>query len=104
MDNANTNTEKISDNKNENIKTIEKPPKIKISDLYAILHLHHCSEVIIRQYPNVKSYKSISVPRIFRFFCEYSLFNNSSTLREKCRYSELFWSIFSPHTEKYGPE
>ena len=55
MDNANTNTEKISDNKNENIKTIEKPPQIKISDLYAILHLHHCSEDIIRQYPNVKS-------------------------------------------------
>ena len=68
MGNANTNTEKISDNNNENIKIIEKPPQIKISDLYAILHLHHYREVIIRQYANARSHKSISVARICRFF------------------------------------
>ena len=68
MGNANTNTEKISDNNNENIKIIEKPPQIKRSDLYAILHLHHYREVIIRQYANVRSHKSISVARICRFF------------------------------------
>ena len=26
------------------------------------------------------------------------------TLREKCPYSELFWSVFSPNAGKYGPE
>ena len=26
------------------------------------------------------------------------------TLREKCLYSELFWSVFSPNAGKYGPE
>ena len=51
---SNTNSEKIFDN-NENIKTIEKLPQIKISDLSIILYLHHCSEVVIRQYSNVRS-------------------------------------------------
>ena len=27
-----------------------------------------------------------------------------SPLREKCPYSELFWSVFSPNAGKYGPE
>ena len=26
------------------------------------------------------------------------------TLRKKCPYSELFWFVFSPNVEKYGPE
>ena len=26
------------------------------------------------------------------------------TLREKCPYSEFFWSVFSPNAGKYGPE
>ena len=26
------------------------------------------------------------------------------SLRKKCPYSELFWSIFSPNEGKYGPE
>ena len=26
------------------------------------------------------------------------------TLREKCPYSEFFWSVFSPNVGKYGPE
>ena len=50
----NNNSEKIFDNNNENIKTIKKLPQVKISDSSILLHLHHCSEVIIRQYPNVK--------------------------------------------------
>ena len=25
------------------------------------------------------------------------------TLREKCPYSEIFWSVFSPNAGKYGP-
>ena len=25
-------------------------------------------------------------------------------LREKCPYSEFFWSVFSPNAGKYGPE
>ena len=54
MDKSNTNLEKIFDSKNENIKTIEKFPQVKISDLSIILYLHHCSEVIISQYSNVK--------------------------------------------------
>ena len=54
MDKFNTNPEKIFDN-NENIKTIEKLSQIKISGLSIILYLHHCSEVIIRQYSNVRS-------------------------------------------------
>ena len=54
MDKSNTNLEKIFDSKNENIKTIEKFLQVKISDLSIILYLHHCSEVIIRQYSNVK--------------------------------------------------
>ena len=28
----------------------------------------------------------------------------STTLRKKCPYSELFWSVFSPNVGKYGPE
>ena len=56
MDKSNTNSEKIFDNNNEKkIKTIERLPQVKISDLSIILYLHHCSEVIIRQYSNVKS-------------------------------------------------
>ena len=57
MDKSNTNSEEILDNNDENIKTIEKLPRIKISNLSIILYLHHCSEFIIRQYPNIKSYK-----------------------------------------------
>ena len=57
MDKSNTNSEKIFDNNNENIKTIEKLPQVKISNLSIILYLHHCSEVIICQYSNVKSQK-----------------------------------------------
>ena len=64
MDKSNTNSEKIFDNNNENIKIIEKLSQIKLSDLSTIifaklspLYLHHCSEFIIRQYFNVKSYK-----------------------------------------------
>ena len=55
MDKSNINTEKIFDDNNENIKSIDKPSQVKISDLSIILYLHHCSEVVIRQYSNVKS-------------------------------------------------
>ena len=55
MDKSNTNLEKIFDSNNENIKTIEKLPQVKISDLSTIVYLPHCSKVIIRQYSNVKS-------------------------------------------------
>ena len=48
-----TNSEKIFDNNNENIKTVEKLLQVKISGSSIILYLHHCSEVIIRQYFNV---------------------------------------------------
>ena len=41
MDKSNTNSEKIFDNNNENIKTIERPPQIKISDLSLILYLEN---------------------------------------------------------------
>ena len=47
-------SEKIFDNNNENIKTIEKLPQVKISGSSIILYLHYCSEVNIHQYPNVK--------------------------------------------------
>ena len=65
MDKSNTNSEKIFSNNNEDFKikisqnknTAIKIPQIKISDLSIILYLHHCSEVIIRQYSNVKSWK-----------------------------------------------
>ena len=57
MDKSNTISEKIFDNNNENIKTIEKLPQIKISDLSTILSLNHCSKFIICQCPNVKTYK-----------------------------------------------
>ena len=56
MHKSNTNFEKIFDNNNENIKTIEKLPHEKISDSSIILYLHYCREVIIRQYSNVKNY------------------------------------------------
>ena len=48
MHKSNTNSEKIFDNNNDNIKTIEKLPQVKISDSSIILYLHDCSEVIIR--------------------------------------------------------
>ena len=54
MDKPNTNSEKIFDSNNENIKTIEKLPQVKIPDLVIILYLHYCIKVIIRQYSNVK--------------------------------------------------
>ena len=57
MHKCNTNSEKIFDNNNENIKTIEKLPEVKRSDSSVILYLHYCSEVIIRQYSNVNSSK-----------------------------------------------
>ena len=55
MDKSNINTEKIFDDNNGNIKSIDKPSQVKISDLSIILNLHHSSEVVIRQYSNVKS-------------------------------------------------
>ena len=56
MRKSNTNSEKTFNNYGDNIKTIDKPsqPPPQISDSSIILCLHHCSEVIIRQYPNVK--------------------------------------------------
>ena len=57
MDKSNTNLNKIFDKNNENIRTIEKLSQVKISDLSTILYLYHRSEVIIRQYSNVKNYK-----------------------------------------------
>ena len=54
MHKSNTNSEKIFDNNNENIKTIEKLLQVKISDSTMILYLHYCSEVNIHQYSNVK--------------------------------------------------
>ena len=51
MHKSNTNSEKIFDNNNEIIKTIE---KVKLSDSSTILYLYHYSEVVIRQYSNVK--------------------------------------------------
>ena len=55
MDKSNTNSEKIFDNNNKNIKTLEKLLQIKI-----IIFIHNSiftyySEVITRQYSNVKS-------------------------------------------------
>ena len=55
MHKSNTNSEKIFDNDNENIKTIEKLPQVKLSDSSIILYLHHYNEVVIRQYFNVKN-------------------------------------------------
>ena len=55
MGKSNINTEKIFDDNNEDIKSIDKPSQVKISDLSVTLYLHHCSEVVIRQYSNVKS-------------------------------------------------
>ena len=57
MHKSNTNLEKIFDNNNEDIKTIEKLPQVKLSDSSIILYLHHYSEVVIRQYSNVKKKK-----------------------------------------------
>ena len=59
MHKSNTNSEKIFDNNNENIKTVEKLLQVKISDSSIILYLHYCSEVIIRQY-STKIKKSIA--------------------------------------------
>ena len=53
MHKSNTNSEKIFDNNNRNIKTVENFLQVKISDSSIILHLHYCSEVIIRQFFNV---------------------------------------------------
>ena len=50
MHKHNTNSEKIFDNNNENVKTIEKLPQVKISDSSIILYLHYCSEAVICQY------------------------------------------------------
>ena len=55
MGKSNTNSDKIFDNNNENIKTIERLPQVRISDLSIILYLQHCSKIVIRQYSNVKS-------------------------------------------------
>ena len=44
MHKSNTNSEKIFDN-NDDIKTIEKLPQVKLSDSSIILYLHHYSEV-----------------------------------------------------------
>ena len=50
MHKSNANSEKILDNNNENIKTVEKFLQVKILHSSIILYLHYCSEVIIRQY------------------------------------------------------
>ena len=55
MHKSNTDLEKIFDNNYENIKTIEKLTQVKISGSSIMLYLHHCSEVIIRQYSNVEN-------------------------------------------------
>ena len=55
MHNSNTNSEKIFDNNDADIKTIEKLPQVKLSDSSIILYLHHYSEVVIPQYFNVKN-------------------------------------------------
>ena len=55
MHKSNTNSEKIFDNNNENIKAIEKLPQVNLSDSSVILYLHHYSEVVILQYSNVKN-------------------------------------------------
>ena len=57
MHKSNTNSEKILNNNNGNIKTIKKLLQVKISDSSIILYLHYCSEVIIRQYSNVRKMK-----------------------------------------------
>ena len=59
MHKSNTNSEKIFDNNNKNIKTVEKLLQVKISDSSIILYLHYCSEVIIRQYFNVIIIKKV---------------------------------------------
>ena len=57
MGKSSTNLSKFFGNNNENIKTIERLPQVKLTDLSIILHLNHCSEGIIRHYSNVKSWK-----------------------------------------------
>ena len=54
MHKSNSNSEKIFDNNDEDIKTIEKLPQVKLSDSSIILYLHH-SEVVICQYSNVEN-------------------------------------------------
>ena len=57
MHKHNTNSEKMFDNNNENLKIIEKLSQVKISDSSIILYLHYCSEVIICQYSeNIDKY------------------------------------------------
>ena len=41
MHKSNTNSEKIFDNNDEDIKTIEKLPQVKLSDSSIILYLHN---------------------------------------------------------------
>ena len=53
MHKSNTNSEKIFDNDNKNIKTVERLLQVKISDSSIILYLHFCKEVTICQYYNV---------------------------------------------------
>ena len=48
MDKSNTNSDKLFGNNNENIKTSERLPQVKILDLSIILYLHHCSEVVMK--------------------------------------------------------
>ena len=55
MGKSSTNLDKSFDNNNENIKTMERLPQVKILDLPIILYLHHCSEGIIPHYSNVKT-------------------------------------------------
>ena len=57
MQKSNTKSEKIFSNNNENIKTIEKLPQIKMSDLSITLDLHYWSKVIIDQQSNIKNLK-----------------------------------------------
>ena len=59
MHRSNTNSKKIFDNNNENIKTVKKLLQAKISDSSITLYLLYCSEVIIRQYSNVIKTKSL---------------------------------------------
>ena len=55
MHKSKTSSEKIFDNNDEDIKTIQNLPQVKLSDSPIILYLDHYSEVVIRQYSNVKN-------------------------------------------------
>ena len=39
---------------------------------------------------------------VILFICKYGKIHPSISLREKCRYSELFWSVFSRIWTEYG--